>query len=289
MTDIRLLVDAGNALGEGPVWDVREQALFWTDIEGGRLHRCDAGGGGLCQWDFPERLGSFALRERGGFVVALASGIALFDPVSGALDWIGRPDAEVAGNRFNDGRCDRSGRFWAGTMDMVGGQRTGSLFRLDPDLALHRMTGPLAIPNSLAWSPDGRTMYLADTVDCEIVAYDYDTAEGRISNRRLFATTEAPAYPDGSTVDADGFLWNAQWGGARLVRYAPDGRVDRIVPVPVSYPTSCAFGGADLATLYVTSAVHDLAGTRRAAEPWAGGVLAFTPGVRGLPEPRFAG
>ena len=154
---------------------------------------------------------------------------------------------------------------------------------------MYRVAAGIGIPNSIAWSPDGRTMYVADTVEREIAAHDYDLATGAIANRRIFARTEEPAYPDGSTVDADGFLWNAQWGGGRVVRYAPDGRTDRAVEVPVRYPTSCVFGGPGLATLYITSAVHDLTPAQRAAEPWAGGIMALTPGVRGLPETRFGG
>ena len=267
MTDIRLLVDARNKLGEGPVWDAREQALFWVDIEGRRLHRCGADGGDVRIWDLPERIGSFALRERGGFVMALATGFAFFDPETGDIEWVARPEAMIARNRFNDGKCDRAGRFWAGTMDDRLTEHTGSLFRLDADRSAHRMDGAIAIPNSIAWSPDDRTMYFADTVDREILAYDFEPATGEIANRRVFATTEGSASPDGSTVDGEGFLWNAQWGASRLVRYAPDGRIDRIVELPVRYPTSCMFGGADLSTLYVTSAVWDLSesGAGRAA------------------------
>ncbi len=290
MSDIRLLVDARNTLGEVPVWDVAEQALYWVDIERCRLHRRDHASGGLRTWDFPERIGSFALREQGGLVCAFESGFAFFDPVTGAIDWIARPEAMIARNRFNDGKCDRSGRFWAGTMDDRLSEHTGSLYRLDPDLSVHRMDGAIGISNSLAWSPDERSFYFADTLDGLIYVYDYEAGSGGIANRRVFASTaEQPGSPDGSTVDADGYLWNAQWGGSRLVRYAPDGSTDRVVMLPVQYPTSCMFGGPELATLFVTSAVWDLSREALEAQPCAGGVLAFEPGVRGLPEPRFAG
>lgn len=288
--DVRLVVDCGSKLGEGPIWDVREQALFWVDIEGRRLFRCDADGGDLRTWDFPERIGSFALRESGGFVVALSSGIAFFDERSGGLEWVARPEAMIEKNRFNDGKCDRAGRFWVGTMDDELCEHTGSLYRLDPDRSIHRVAGRIAIPNSTAFSADGRVMYHADTLDHLIFAYDFDMEAGSIANRRVFASTQGePAGPDGSTVDAQGFLWNAQWGASRIVRYAPDGRIDRVVPLPVLYPTSCAFGGPDLTTLYVTTACWDLTPEQRAESPWAGGVLALSPGVQGLPEPRFAG
>ena len=290
MTDIRLVVDARNRLGEVPVWDVAEQALYWVDIEGRRLQRLDAPHGTVRDWHFPERIASFALREQAGFVCAFASGFAFFEPESGAIEWIARPEAMISRNRFNDGKCDRAGRFWAGSMDDRMKEHTGSLFRLDPDRGVHRMDGAIGISNSLAWSPDNRIFYFADSLDGVIYAYDYDHATGAIANKRVFAAAKVePGTPDGSTIDAEGYLWNARWDGWRLVRHAPDGRVDRVVELPVQKPTSCAFGGPDLATLYVTSAVWDLAGEALARQPWAGGLLALDVGVRGLPEPRFAG
>lgn len=290
MAEVRLVVDARNKLGEVPVWDVQEQALYWVDIEGRRLHRRDHASATVTHWDFPERIGSFALRRAGGLVCAFESGFAFFEPASGAIEWIARPEAMIRRNRMNDGKCDRAGRFWAGSMDDQLKEHTGSLFRLDPDRSVHRMDGAIGVSNSLAWSPDDRTFYFADTMDGTIYAYDFDLATGGIANRRVFATTEdQPGRPDGSTIDTEGYLWNAQWDGWRLVRYAPDGRVDRVVELPVQKPTSCMFGGPDLATLYVTSAIWDLRGAALAAQPWAGGVLAVEAGVRGLPEPRFAG
>jgi len=290
MVAIRLAVDAKNKLGEVPVWDVAEQALYWVDIEGKKLFRLDPASGAVREWAFAERVGSYALRQSGGFVCAFESGFAFFDPATGAVDWIARPEAMIARNRFNDGKCDRAGRFWAGTMDDKLSEHTGSLYRLDPGGSVRRMDGAIGISNSLAWSPDNRIFYFADTLDSTIYAYDFVLATGEIANKRVFtATHDQPGSPDGSTIDAEGFLWNAQWDGWRLVRYAPDGRVDRVVDLPVQKPTSCMFGGPDLRTLYVTSAIWDLAGAALAEQPWAGGVLALDVGVAGLPEPRFAG
>jgi L-arabinonolactonase len=290
MTEIRLVVDARNRLGEVPVWDVAEQALYWVDIEGRRLQRLDPGSGAVRDWSFPERIASFALREQGGLVCAFESGFAFFEPESGAIEWIAKPEAMIARNRFNDGKCDRAGRFWAGSMDDRMKEHTGSLYRLDPDRGVHRMDGAIGISNSLAWSPDDRVFYFADSLDGIIYAYDYDHATGAIGGKRVFAPAKVePGTPDGSTIDAEGYLWNARWDGWRLVRHAPDGRVDRVVELPVQKPTSCAFGGPDLATLYVTSAIWDLTADALARQPWAGGVLAVDVGVRGLPEPRFAG
>jgi len=290
MTEVACVVDCKNKLGEVPVWDVDEQALYWVDIENKLLQRYLPATAEVRRWTLPERIGSFALRSRGGLVCALASGFAFFDPDSGKTDWIDKPEAGIARNRFNDGKCDRKGRFWAGTMDDRLEEHTGALYRLDADLSVHRLIDSIGISNSLAWSPDNRRFYFADTLDRAIYRFDYDHETGAIGNKRLFASTRGePGVPDGSTIDAEGFLWNAQWDGWRLVRYAPDGGVDRVVPLPVQKPTSCMFGGPDLRTLYVTSAVWDLDDEALRRQPWAGGLLALDAGVAGLPEPRFAG
>jgi sugar lactone lactonase YvrE len=289
MTLVSRAVAASNRLGEVPVWDVAEAALYWVDIEGRLLQRFHPATGDVRTWPLPERIGSFALRESGGFVVAFASGFA-FMAEDGRIDWIARPEADRPGNRFNDGKCDRQGRFWAGTMDDSLAARTGALYRLDPDLSVTTLETGIGISNSLAWSPDDRTFYFADTLDREIRAYDYDAASGSIANRRVFtAMAGRPGAPDGSTVDAEGYLWNAEWDGWAVVRYAPDGSVDRVVDLPVQKPTSCIFGGPDLSTLYVTTAIWDLSPADLERQPWAGSLLAVDAGVQGLPETRFAG
>jgi L-arabinonolactonase len=290
MTKVRRVVASANKLGEVPVWDVAEQAIYWIDIEGKLLQRFHEPSGDLQTWQFPERIASFALRERGGLVCALESGLAFFDLTSGRVDWIARPEAHIPRNRFNDGKCDRMGRFWAGTMDDRLSEHTGALYRLDPDLTVHQMETGIGISNSLAWSPDDRTFFFADTMDETIFAYDYDRFTGSISGKRTFATTrQDPGSPDGSTIDAEGYLWNAQWDGWRLVRYAPDGRVDRVVELPVQKPSSCIFGGADLRTLYLTTAIWDHTPEDLVSQPWAGSLLAIDVSVPGLPETRFAG
>jgi sugar lactone lactonase YvrE len=283
------VVDCKNKLGEVPVWDVAEQALYWVDIEGCLLQRFELASGAMRSWRLPERVCALALRKKSGLVLALASGFAFFDPATGALERLAAPEAHLPNNRMNDGKCDRRGRFWAGTMDDRLTSPTGALYRLDPDLSCRRMESGIGISNSLAWSPDDRIFYFADTLRRTIFAYDFDAETGAISNRRVFTDCiDQPGAPDGSTIDAEGYLWNAQWDGWRLVRYAPDGRIDRVVGLPVQKPTSCMFGGPDLATLYVTSAVWDLTGEALAKQPNAGGVFALDVGVRGLPESRFA-
>lgn len=290
MTEIRVAAGTRNILGEVPMWDPETASLWWVDIEGCRLQRLDATTGEITTWTVPERIGSFALREGGGIVCAFASGFAYYDLDSGETDWIARPEAETPTNRFNDGKVDRQGRFWAGTMDDRLSERTGALYRLDPDLSLHRMETGIGISNALCWSPDDSRFYFADTMQQEIWCYDYTPQTGAIAGRRVFAhTRDEPGQPDGATVDAEGYLWNAQWDGWRLVRYAPDGTVDRVVDLPVQKPTSCIFGGPDLRTLYVTTAIWDLTGEALAAQPLAGALLAFETDVPGLPETRFAG
>ena len=286
---IECVVDCRNRLGEVPVWDMAEQALYWVDIEGKLLQRYTPATQAVEHWQMPERISSFALREEGGLIVAFASGIALYDLVTGGIEWIARPDKNPR-NRFNEGKCDRRGRFWAGTMDDRLSAHSASLFRVDRDLTVHRMLGEIGISNCFVWSLENDAFYFADSMDRRIYRFDYDHAAGRIANRSLFTDTTAQnVVPDGGTIDEEGFIWNAQWDGWRVVRYAPDGRIDRIVEMPVQKPTSCMFGGPDLATLYVTSAIWDLTPDKLKDQPAAGGLFALDLGIRGVPEPRFAG
>jgi sugar lactone lactonase YvrE len=284
------VVESANRLGECTLWCGREQALWWVDSRGPSLWRHDPALGATRSLPLPEVVGSFCFRDRGGMVLAMASGFHFLDPGTGALSPITDPESSLPENRFNDGRCDRRGRFLSGTMNDVRRDPAGSLYRLDPDLSCTKLRGDLIVPNSLAWSPDDRTMYLADTYRHRIMAYDYDFDSGAISNERLFVDASGhPGRPDGSCVDADGCLWNAEYGGWRLVRYTPQGRIDRMIAMPVSNPTCCCFGGKDLDILYVSSATQRLTAEDLAKQPLAGGVFAVRPGVRGLPEARFAG
>ena len=219
----------------------------------------------------PEPPGSIALRRAGGLLVAMQSGVFVLGPRQ-PQPFV-RPAEHEAGLRFNDGRCDRAGRFWVGTLAEPDFPPRGVLYRIEADGRATAMRSALHVPNSLAWSPDGRTMYFADTPRHKIWAYDYDAAAGTFSQERLFAAPH-PGLPDGSCVDADGCLWNAEWGGSRVVRYTPEGKIDRVLAVPAKNPTCCAFGGTRLDTLYITSA-H------------GAGLFAARPGVTGLLESRF--
>ncbi len=277
-------------LGESPIWSGREQALFWVDIQGPSVHRLDPSSGRIDTWPMPEAVGSIALRTRGGLLAAMKSGFHFFDPDSGQLRRIADPERHLPENRFNDGRCDRAGRFWAGTMSEASREPVGSLYCLEPDLTVRQVQSGISIPNSLAWSPDDRVMYFADSHRRLIWTYEFDLARGEIANQHVFVDfADHPGVPDGSTVDADGCLWNAEHGGSRVCRYTPDGRLDRAVALPVTQPTCCIFGGARLDTLYITTARENLSDAQLAAQPLAGAVFAIDVGVSGLPEPGFAG
>lgn len=290
MGDVRCVVDGRAILGEGPIWCPVERALYWVDIHAPALHRFEPRSGATRRWSLPEDIGSFALRQGGGAVVALRTCLGFLDLDDGHLTRVCEPEPDRPYNRFNDGKCDRRGRFWSGTMPIAMREPAGALYRLDPDLTWHRMLDGITVPNSIAWSPDSRTMYLADTPTRHIFAFDFDLDRGTLGNRRVFATVpEGAGYPDGSTVDAEGGLWNAHWDGWRLTRYAPDGRIDRVLELPVQRPTSCAFGGEGLDVLYVTSASNRLTPDDLRRGPQAGGLFAADVGVTGLPEPRFAG
>ncbi len=284
---VECVVQGADVLGECPLWCEREQVLWWVDSRGPALKRWDPSRGAVRSLALPSTVGSVAFREKGGMLAALQSGIHFLDASSGALEVAAQPELSLPENRFNDGRCDRAGRFWAGTMSDARREPSGSLYRLSADRACARMRGDVVVPNSITWSPDNRTMYFADTHRTTIWAYDFDLASGDMSNERVFAT--GGGRPDGSCVDAEGGLWNAEYGGWRLVRYTPDGRIDRVVEMPVANPTCCCFGGKDLDTLFVTSATQRLTPEDLAKQPLAGSVFALRPGVRGLPEARFAG
>lgn len=288
---VALAVDSQCSLGEGATWCARTARLYWTDIEGARLWCHDARDGAIASWPMPERLASFALcADPQWLLLGLAKHLAFFNCATGAIHRIVEVEPDL-NTRLNDGRCDRQGRFVFGTKDEGTPTRAvGGVYRLNRDLTLERLPLPApAIANGIAFSPDGATMYYCDSPTREIRACDYGD-DGRVTNDRTFTTLgNTTAEPDGSTVDADGGIWNAQWAGARVVRYGPDGVETDRVPMPVSQPTCVAFGGAQLDTLYVTSARIGLDADVLAREPQAGGVFAVVTGRRGIAEPCFQG
>ncbi|HEY5722033.1 MAG TPA: SMP-30/gluconolactonase/LRE family protein [Allosphingosinicella sp.] len=288
MTEITCVADVKAVLGEGPVWVVAEQALYWTDIEGRRVYRRAFADGKLDRWTVPFRIGSLAPRTGGsGFVAGTDRGLFFADPARDRYDPIANPESDLPTNRFNDGKTDRAGRFWAGTMDGTEKAAQGSLYRLDPDLTLTRIDDAYSVTNGPAFSPDGHTMYHNDSGRQLTYAFDLDEA-GNASNRRVLARFgEEDGYPDGMTVDADGCLWIAYWDGWCLRRLSPKGELLQTLKVPVARPTSCAFGGPDLDHLFITSARRDLDEAALAAQPQAGGLFVATPGVKGLGETPF--
>lgn len=282
----RLLVPAHAILGEGPIWHVAEQALYWLDIKGLLVHRYDPADGASRSWTVPFRIGSLAPRAGGGFVGGSDRGIVAIDADFTRFDVIADPEAHLPGNRFNDGKVDPAGHFWAGTMDDAEEAATGSLYHLDAEGRCRTVDSDYHVTNGPAFSPDGTTLYHSDSAQQTVYAFDRD-ADGSVTNRRVFARFgEGEGYPDGMTVDAEGCVWIAFWDGWCLRRLSPDGTVLATIDMPVQRPTSCAFGGAGLDTLFVTSAAI---GLDTEAAPAAGGLFEVTPGVRGIAPLPFAG
>lgn len=289
--NLRCVVDAKNELGETPLWCERSQTLWWIDIEQPRLQSFVPANGRRTEHAFDARfLGSVALREQGGFLIALDLALHLFDPVTGALEPFARVEYPSTGNRLNDGRCDRQGRFWVGAMDIDLVNPKGGLYRVDADRTVSRHFSGIKLPNSIAVSPDQKTLYCSDTRSYVLWAFDFEAVAGVVSNPRvLHDFTAARDRPDGLCVDAEGHLWLAIFAGSRLLRLRPDGTIDRVVELPVTNPTCACLGGADLRTLYISTARKYLTPEQRDAEPWAGALLAMEVDVPGLPEARFAG
>lgn len=285
------MVPSANQLGEGPLWNERDGKLWWTDIQARRLHRFALTSGAVETFEMPERLCSFALLPEGGsrFLAAFETGMAYYDIDSKSLEWVARIEAPGSGRRFNDGRTDQQGRFWVGTMveneEQAGGD-TGALFCLDHSGELLPHAVGVAISNSLCTSPDGSTLYFADSPKKVIFAFDLDPEAGSISNKRFFAEVEE-GEPDGAVVDEEGCVWNARWGAGQLVRHAPDGKVLQTVKVPASQVSSLAFGGPDRKTLFVTSARDGMDPAALAQDPGAGNLFVFEADVAGLPGVPF--
>jgi sugar lactone lactonase YvrE len=269
------------------MWVEREQALYFVDIPERLLFRwSDAEG--VRRIPLPQHLCSIAPRVGGGFIGAGYDGFVTISSDL-ALEPVGNPEPHLEGNRFNDGKVDRQGRFWAGTMDQAEREASGSLYRLDHDLSWTRIDSVYRVTNGPAFSLDGRTMYHSDSALQIIYAFDL-AADGSAANRRVFARFEgAQGYPDGMTVDAQDCLWVAFWDGWCLRRLSPAGDILRELPVPVQQPTSCAFGGPALDQLFITSARRGLTPDQLVAQPYAGGLFMTVPGVIGVAEPSFAG
>jgi xylono-1,5-lactonase len=287
----RLLTRASRALlGEGPVWDERSQTLYWVDIERGVLHQCKADGSGESSVSVGQRLGCVALRrDAPGFIAGFERGLALLTPGPLEILPLASFDSEPAGHRCNDGKCDAEGRFWVGTYNTHGTAPTAWLFRFDGSGPPVHTAGPFLCTNGPAFSPDGRTLYCADSYGRVVHRYRLDPS-GELSAAAVFCSFEPEGwgYPDGLTCDAEGCVWIAHWGGSRVSRFSPRGELLEIVQLPVLQPTSCTFGGADLCRLFITSAA---VGLDAAANPdgLAGAVFAVDVAAQGLPAARYRG
>lgn len=283
-----VITDDRALTAESPVWAAAEGALYWIDTWRERIHRLHLAGGTRAEWSVPSKIAAVGLRENGGLVVAMKSGIAFVDKTNGAVELIVNPDPEP-GHRLNDGKVDRAGRLWFGSMEESGTWPDGKVYRFSGDRRVAIADDEYILPNGPCWSPDDRLMYLADSRRNRINVYDFDLPSGEISNRRTFADVPGPGVPDGATTDAEGALWSACSGGGAIVRYLPGGEVAERVELPVSRPTSVMFGGDDLRTLFITTASARLSDEELAAQPLAGKILAIRTDVPGLPEPLFKG
>ncbi len=290
-------VASQNDLGEGAFWDVERQRLWWVDVPmPSKICMFEPASGAVETYELPQMATSLrAKRDGSGLIVATHSGVGSFDYATGTLAHLIDPEPGRPYNRSNDGGTDARGRFWFGTMQnnfapdgspIAIVEASGTLFRLDPDMTLTQHDHGIRIANTVCWSPDNRTMYFCDTASDVISAYDYDIDSGTISNKRAFASFDR-GVPDGSTVDADGCLWNARWDGSCVVRFTPKGEVDMVVEVPAAKPTSCAFGGSDLGDLYITTARYGETAETLTRAPLTGDVLVCRPGAKGLPAATF--
>jgi D-xylonolactonase len=285
VTSVRVIESPGRCrLGEGPLWSVREQALYWVDILGQAAYRFRAADGQVTRWPMPEMICWLIERVHGpGFVAGLTRDVVLltFEPLG--ITPLVRPEPQLADQRLNDAKADAAGRVWCGTMPIDAERETGALYRLDPDGALSLRDHGYRITNGPAFSPDGHHLYHTDSMRGVVFRFTM-RADGSIAERQPFIRfAPGTGLPDGMTVDAEGGLWVAVWGGARVCRYAPDGRLDRSIALPASQITSCAFGGPNLDRLYVTSAAEGV------DEPHAGALFEVDAEAVGLPAHRFAG
>jgi sugar lactone lactonase YvrE len=291
MSDVEVVLDAHAELGEGPLWDPEAGRLLWVDILAGAVHTLDPATGEDEVFDVGGPVGVVRRRAAGGLVAATEHGFAALDPEAGTVRPLAALERPGGPWRFNDGACDPQGRFWAGTLAYDLSPEAASLYRLDADGTVARVLDSVTISNGIAWTPDGGTAFYVDSPTLRIDAFDFDPDRGWLSNRRTAVSVDVPAgaMPDGLTLDAQGGLWVALYGGGAVRRYTPAGTLETEIAVPATNVTACAFGGEDLATLFITTARQELSDDQLAAEPHAGAVFAVRPGVTGLPAHEYAG
>ncbi len=282
-------------VGESPVWHPGQQRLYWIDIQGKTIHRFDPRSRKNESFLLPEIVTCIQLCSSGGLVLTLKKHFAFFDPDANHLEKLASVEEDLPDNRFNDGKCDPQGRFWAGTMDAKHWDKpSGNLYRMERNRTVTKMQSQVICSNGSGWSPDGRTMYYTESFRYAIFAYDFDSATGAIANRRVFAEIseadrKAGGFPDGMTVDAEGFVWSNQVGVGKIVRYDPEGKIERILQLPVPRATDCTFGGRNLETLFITSARETMTPEQLNQAPLSGSLFAVDAGVQGLSTIPFAG
>jgi L-arabinonolactonase len=289
-TEVKKVLTAKMQIGEGPVWDVESQRLYWVDIVGQELNVFDPGRGSNHRYTLPDLVTSASPRRGGGVLLTLRRSFAFFDPSTQRLETVAKVEPDLPGNRFNDGKTDRQGRHWAGTMgDVDWDHPLGNLYRIGADKVPVKMASGIRCSNGIGWSPDSKVMYFCESFAHVIHRYDFDPVTGDIENRRIFTRVNEQSFPDGLTVDAEGGVWSAQPVFGRVVRYDPDGKMERVIELPVSRGTSVMFGGPDLDTLFITTMRATLEDAQLREEPFAGCLLAIRPGVKGIAEVRFQG
>ena len=289
--DVEVVLEAHASVGEGPTWDERTNTLVWVDIMGNAVHIYDPASGRDRSVDVGQPVGAAAPRRGGGLVLALRDGFGLLDANLANLRMISDVESDVPANRFNDGKCDAAGRFWAGTMAFDVAPLAGALYRLDPDYRVTRVLSGISLSNGLDWTPDNRQMYYIDSPTQSVDAFDFDLERGELgARRRVISISSDEGLPDGMTLDAEGGIWVALHGSGSVRRYLPDGRLERVIRVPSArLVTCCAFGGADLGDLYITSMTYGLSPEALLDQPLAGALFRCRPGVQGRLPHRFAG
>jgi len=292
MSDVEHFLHVGNTIGEGPIWDARDQSLYWVNFIGkSEIWQFSPETGQLRVFETAVPVMALGLRRAGGFIAAATGGISVWTPESNRIKPFCNPIAGCSSVRFNDGGTDPGGRFWIGTMNNVEpGKPDGELFCIQDATSVRREENGIATSNGVGWSPDRKSMYLTDTFRRTISVYDFDMSSGHIRNRRLFAEIpEAVGFPDGLAVDQDGFVWSAIWGGFRVLRFDPRGEVERELRVPAPNPTSCCFGGPGLRHLYITTARLGISEEELSKFPLSGDLFRYEGDMCGLPEPEFTG
>lgn len=291
MHSIQLVLDAKAELGEGPSWDSQRKVLYWVDITRQKLHVYNPTKKTHTTFDTGQYIGSVVPRKSGGIVMTLKHGFYAYEFETGNMTFIGAVELDKPNNRFNDGKCDAAGRFWAGTMSHDSTPNVGALYCLDTDWSIKKVLENVSISNGIAWSPDNSTMYYIDSLTNKVIAYDYDLATATISNPWVAVSIPNNfVFPDGMTSDEEGMIWVAVWNGSAVTRWNPKtGKLLEIVNVPATRTTSCVFGGDDLNELYITSARIGLEEKILAKEPYAGGLFVVNTKVRGLPTYAFGG